>query len=164
MNKIDYSQYSTWMMCPWLWCEKYVHGMSRRYIGQREDPLALGSLVHNGLDNFSRTGRYFLSPEVMGEVNPTPECVMLAEVLVQGFLRKFSSERWEMEMPEEAVEFPLEPGVSVFHKDDWTGVAKLDRYFYVPSDTQIESGLPGQTLTLGRGWWSQEFKTKSHGI
>lgn len=172
LHKIDYSQYSTWMMCPWKWYENYVKGMSKRYVGQRDDALALGALTHNLLDNLQRTGRVEYSPDVLLEINPTPECRDLGMMLVRGYVMKFPQERWEMEYPEEAVEFPLYTKqsdnwnnvyIDVYH-DFWTGIAKLDRYFYVPEDTTIESGQPGQTITLGRGWWSQEFKTKSHGI
>ena len=157
MNKIDYSQYSKFLFCPWAWYETYVKGMSPRYIGQRSDPLALGSLVHEGLDTFSRTGKVLIPAEVVAEVNPTPEAMQLAELLVRGYIRKYPNEQWQMERTEQAVEFPLDG-------TDWCGIAKLDSYFYVPEDTTIESGLHDQRLTLGRGWWAREYKTKSHGI
>jgi hypothetical protein len=41
------------------------------------------------------------------------------------------------------------------------GLAKIDHYFYVPTQTTIESGVPGYQLSLSRGWWIQEYKTKS---
>lgn len=164
MNKIDYSQLSTFNFCPWLWWEKYNRGMSPRYVGQRSDPLALGSLVHNGLDNFSKTGRPFLDNATLEEVNPTFECKQLAEMMVAGYIRKYPSERWAVEATEQAVEFLLRDNRMDRDEWDWTGIAKLDGYFYVPEDTTIESGLPDLQLTLGRGWWSREYKTKSHGI
>lgn len=172
MNKIDYSQLSKFGFCPWAWYETYVKGMSPRYVGQRSDALALGSLVHNGLDNYSKTGKPFIDDATLLEVTPTPECKLLAEVMISGYIRKYPSERWPVERTEQAVEFPLhlyDPEYLDFYKDrtppnDWTGVAKLDGYFYVSEDTTIESGLPDQHLTLGRGWWSREYKTKSHGI
>lgn len=151
------------MMCPWKWYENYVCGMQKRYVGQRDDALALGSLTHNLLDNLQRIGRIEYSTEVLLEINPTVECQELGIMLVRGYLMKYPNEYWEMEYPEKAVEFPLVSSTSNW-VIDWTGIAKLDRYFYVPEDTTIESGLPGQMLTLGKGWWAQEFKTKSHGI
>lgn len=155
--KIDYSQLSKFHFCPWGWYENYVRGMQPRYVGQRSDALALGSLVHNGLDNFGRTGKLLIDSTTVSEVNPTTECYQLAELLVAGYIRKYPAERWVMEHMEAAVEFPLLNTL-------WRGIAKLDRYFFVEEDTTIDAGLPGQTLTLGRGWWSQEFKTKAHGI
>ena len=164
INKIDYSQLSKFKFCPWAWYENYVNGMQPRYVGQRSDALCLGSLVHNALDNIDRTGRMFIDDATLVEMNPTPETKLLAELMVAGYRRKYPTERWECVRTEAAVEFPLEKGVSVFHKDDWFGVAKLDKYFYVPEDTTIESGLPDSRLVLGRGWWAKEYKTKSHGI
>lgn len=165
--KIDYSQLAQYQFCPWAWYEKYIKGMSRRYNGQRSDPLALGSLVHNILDNRSKYGRMFIDEATLRDVGPTPECVALAELLVRGYHQKYPQEHWPMEYTEAAVEFPLyDP--DIYNIADphylWYGVAKLDGYFYVPSDTTIESGLPDQRLTLGRGWWSREYKTKSPGI
>ena len=194
MNKIDYSQYSKFLFCPWAWYETYVKGMSPRYIGQRSDPLALGSLVHEGLDTFSRTGKVLIPAEVVAEVNPTPEAMQLAELLVRGYIRKYPNEQWQMERTEQAVEFLLgeivdttiwtcpqcgcygngratqcgkclsTPTITGEVLPRWCGIAKLDSYFYVPEDTTIESGLHDQRLTLGRGWWAREYKTKSHGI
>jgi hypothetical protein len=132
-------------------------------VGQRSDALALGSLTHNGLDNWKKVGKPVIDDEIRMEINPTPETLQLAEVMIRGYVQKYPREVWEVEETEAAVEFPLEynPDRPV---SGWTGVAKLDGYFYVQEDTTIESGLPGQTLTLGRGWWSREYKTKSHGI
>ena len=148
INKIDYSQLSKFKFCPWAWYENYVNGMQPRYVGQRSDALCLGSLVHNALDNIDRTGRMFIDDATLVEMNPTPETKLLAELMVAGYRRKYPTERWECVRTEAAVEFPLEKGVSVFHKDDWFGVAKLDKYFYVPEDTTIESGLPDSRLVL----------------
>ena len=161
---IDYSQYSTWLTCPWLWWYKYVAGLQPRYVGQRSDALALGALTHAGLDWFSTTGRLMIPPEVVAEINPTPECLELAERLVRGYLQKYPRDDWQQERTEQAVEFPLvdynQGGIQYV----WKGIAKLDSYFYVPEDTTIDSGLHDQRLTLGRGWWAREYKTKSHGI
>lgn len=159
---IDYSQLSTWNFCPWLWYERYVKGMALKYVRQRDDALALGSLVHNGLDNYSKIGKGLIDPATIQEINPTPECFATAELLVRGYLLKYPRERWPVERTEEPVRFPLvDDGIKPYRIE---GVAKLDGYFYVPEDTTIESGLPGQTLTLSRGWWSREYKTKSPAV
>src|ERR1700722_14737912 len=109
---IDYSQYSKFLFCPWAWYENYVQGLAPRYVGQRSDPLALGSLVHNLLDNSSRYGRAVIDDATLAEVTPTPECVALAEVLVRGYLLKYPRERWEVERTEQPVKFPLYPDVA----------------------------------------------------
>lgn len=164
-NRIDYSQLSTWNNCPWLWHEKYIGGFSPRYSGQRDDALAMGSLVHNGLDNWSKTGKPTIDLETLADVGPTPECLRIAEMMVAGYIMKYPQERWPVEYTEEAVRFPLyPPGQVLLYGTPWEGVAKLDGYFFVPEDTVIESGLPGQSLTLGRGWWSREYKTKSPAV
>src|SRR5581483_4569462 len=78
------------------------------------------------------------------------------ESLVRGYVMKYPREKWPVESTEEAVTFPV--------LEETMGVAKLDGYFYVPEDTTVESGLPGSTITLSRGWWSREYKTKSPGV
>lgn len=154
---LDYSQYSTFLFCPWLWYEKYIQGLAPNYQGrQRSDPLALGSLVHAGLDHQSKTGKIHIPEEVITEVTPTRECLDLAELLIRGYFLRYPREYWDMELTEEPVKFPL--------WDEINGVAKLDKYFYVPTDTTIDSGTPGHTLTLARGWWTKEYKTKSPGV
>jgi len=177
---LDYSQYSSFLMCPWKWYESYVQGMSPRYSGQRSDPLCLGSLVHNGLDNYSKSGRPEIDMTCLTDNNPTPETYRIAQMMCEGYVQKYPRERWEVESTEEAVQFPYAWCKTCNHQavcDEGehclgcgsdtipvAGIAKLDGQFYVPEDTTIESGLPGQTLTLSRGWWSREYKTKSPGI
>ena len=156
MSIIDYSSYSKFLFCPWSWYENYVNQVQLRYVGQRFDPLCLGSLVHNALDNFAKTGKPFIDETTIRENNPTPDTMVLAEVLVVGYLRKYPKEYWPVERAEQPLQFPL--GLR-----DATGLAKLDGYFYVPEDTTIESGVDGYTLTLSRGWWGKEYKTKAHG-
>jgi hypothetical protein len=168
MSIVDYSSYSKFLFCPWAWYENYENQMQLRYVGQRSDPLCLGSLVHNALDNFAKTGKPFVDEDTIRENNPTPDTMVMAEVLVVGYLRKYPKEHWPTERAEQPLQFPLIEGGFVGDKyldNNYTinGLAKLDGYFYVPEDTTIESGLDGYTLTLSRGWWGKEFKTKAHG-
>jgi DNA-directed RNA polymerase subunit RPC12/RpoP len=181
---IDNSQYESWNFCPWSWWEKYVHGYEYLYTGQRSDPLCLGSLVHNGLDNFVRIGQPVIDNETVEEVTPTPETMELATMLVNGYVQKYPAERWPVEKTEEPMVWPLvdlcvslcEPVQNIRIENTQRicndcdrptetiyGLAKFDGYFYVPEDTTIESGLPGHTLTLQRGWWTREYKTKAAG-
>lgn len=171
MNRLDYSQVSLWNFCPWAWYERYVHQRTLRYTGQRSDPLCLGSLVHNGLDNFAKDGRPSFDEPTVVENNPTPETLQLAQILVEGYLKKYPAELWPVELAEQPLQFPLGFSVQRAYTDGRIGyemvpvnaLAKLDGYFYVPEDTTIESGLDGYTLTLSRGWWAKEYKTKAHG-
>ena len=167
---IDYSAYSSYLFCPWKYYENYISQRQLRYVGQRSDPLCLGSLVHNALDNFAKTGKPFVDEETIKENNPTPETMQMCEMLVMGYLRKYPAEQWPVELAEQPLVFPLSdtnPGVYNGHgtndNTDIQGLAKLDGYFYVPEDTTIESGIEGSTITLSRGWWGKEFKTKAHG-
>ena len=73
-----------------------------------------------------------------------------------GYIRKYPSERWPIEATEQPLLFPLLSG-------QFRGLAKLDGYFYVPEDTEIDSGMDGHRLTLSRGWWAREYKTKAYG-
>lgn len=159
---IDYSQYSKFNFCPWAWYENYVNQRSKPRIGQRRDPLCLGSLVHNGLDNFAKTGKPTIDEATVLENSPTPETYQLAILLVQGYLKRYPAEQWPVERAEQPLRFPLwNPDYSVPKENVLEGLAKLDGYFYVPEDTTIESGLEGYTLTLTRGWWAKEYKTKA---
>src|ERR1035438_10424182 len=143
MSNIDYSSYSKFLFCPWAWYENYENQMQLRYVGQRSDPLCLGSLVHNALDNFAKTGKPFVDEDTIRENNPTPDTMAMAEVLVVGYLRKYPKEHWPTERAEQPLQFPLE--LMPQSEGEWTatGLAKLDGYFYVPEDTTIESGLDG---------------------
>jgi hypothetical protein len=167
MSIIDYSSYSKFLFCPWAWYENYVNQRQLRYVGQRSDPLCLGSLVHNGLDNFAKTGKPFVDEATIRENNPTPDTMVMAELLVVGYLRKYPKEHWPVERAEQPLQFPLYQPDRDFDlyglRDPMNGLAKLDGYFYVPEDTTIESGVEGYTLTLSRGWWGKEYKTKAHG-
>lgn len=169
MMYLDYSQTSKWLFCPWAWVENYLNGYVRRYDGQRSDPLCLGSLVHEALDAFSKTGRPIISEKCIVENQPTPETVALANLLVEGYINRYPSERWPVEATEQPLTFPLVRTyewvecIENYPQDNYDGLAKLDGYFYVPEDTTVESGIEGETLTLSRGWWGREYKTKSAG-
>ena len=158
---IDYSQYSLWNFCPWAWYERYILQRQLRYVGQRSDPLCLGSLVHNGLDNFARAGVPEIDEVTTREMNPTPDTLKLAHTMLLGYMRRYPAELWPVERSEQPLLFPIDNDFE--GRGGLQGLAKLDGYFYVPQDTTIESGIPGYTLTLSRGWWAKEYKTKAFG-
>jgi DNA-directed RNA polymerase subunit RPC12/RpoP len=199
MKFIDYSQYSLFKFCEYAWYERYVRGLQTKYPAdkQRDDAIALGSLVHAGLEVFAKTGKPEIPKDVVDEMIPTPECFVLANTMVQGYIKKYPSEVWPVEQCEEPLVWELVPedivwacckcgvtGNSRRHikcpnclsalidqpvtisigQEQIFGLAKFDSFFYVPEDTTIESGLPGESITLARGWWSKEYKTKSSGV
>ena len=189
MVPIDYTQYSTFLDCTWRWWERYAEGMDLRRDGPRKDNLALGGVVHDMLEGWRRSGSAEPSARVMGMLNPAPATLALAKRLVEGYVETFHDPPWEMERLEEPLRFPLTQVCSVCDgsgikgyvggDDDeiekcWKcngiggrldGLAKLDGYFYLPEDTRVEGGAyAGHTLTLSRGWWSHEYKTKGYGV
>lgn len=160
---IDYSQYSLWNFCPWAWYERYVNQRQMAWTGKRSDALALGSLVHNGLDNFAKQGKPFVDETTLAEVNPTDECYAMAMLLIHGYIDRYPAELWSVELAEQPLKFPLwNPDYGIPKEKVIKGLAKLDGYFYVPKDTTIESGV-GPEIVLSRGWWGKEYKTKAHG-
>src|SRR5271170_5515812 len=126
---IDYSSYSKFLFCPWAWYENYVNERSRPYTSQRSDPLCLGSLVHNALDNFAKTGKPEIDQETILENNPTPDTVAQAQMLVYGYLKKYPAELWPVERTEQPLRFPLwNPDYSIPKENVIDGLAKLDGY------------------------------------
>lgn len=151
---IDYSQYSIWNKCSWAWFEKYVNHQQKKWpAAQRDDALALGSLVHSGLENYYRHQNPKIPESVVEENTPTQDCYQLANRLIHGYIQNFPGEQWQLNFCEQPLRFPLIEG--------WDGLAKLDRYFYVPEATSVPSGIPGYEIRLNPGWWIHEYKTKS---
>jgi len=153
-NHIDYSQYKTWQFCKWAWYEKYVLGRRKRWPNNmRDDALAIGSMVHAGLENWYKNADFTIPQEVVDKINPTPEALRLCRSLVYGYIQTYPRENWELIRCEQPLRFKLIEG-----RD---GLAKIDMYFYVPEELRVESGVPGYEITLRPGWWIQEYKTKS---
>lgn len=151
---IDYSQYSKWHFCSWAWYEIYVNKRKKAWpAAQRDDALCLGSLVHSGLEQFYKKGQPHIDEKVIEESTPTPDCLGLAQSLIYGYIQNFPGEQWQLNFTEAPLRFPLIEG--------WDGLAKLDRYFYVPEATGVPSGIPGYEIRLNPGWWIHEYKTKS---
>ncbi len=86
------------------------------------------------------------------EVDPTPECLVLSETMVQQYAQRYSRD-WvpEMQVCEEVVEKEI--------ADDVVMIAKLDRYFHTPKQIVFESGVEGFPVVLSPGWWVEEYKT-----
>lgn len=155
---LDFSAHSAWDTCHALWWEKYINKRRRRFPpGQRADAIALGSLVHEGLQVWQQSHRVEIPSRIVDELSPTRELLSQAEELIVGYTRAYPSELWPLVRCEEPVIFPLIP-------ERLVGLAKIDTYFFVPEPTEIESGIPGISFTLSRGWWIHEYKTKAPSI
>ena len=157
LDFVDYSQYRTWSKCPWAWYWRYVRGWAKKFEGQRKDAMCIGSLVHDGLENWGKNGIPRITDECMAENNPTPEALSAARDLVEEYVRLYPNEDWEIHRFEEPLRFPIPDCPK-------EGLAKIDAYFYNPTQRIIESGLPGYTLALAPGWWIREYKTKDAGL
>lgn len=154
INHIDFSQYARWIHCPWGWFEFYCNKRKKRWpLGQRDDALAIGSLVHSGLEGWYKNGVPEIAQAVIDRLSPTGDALRMCRSLVHGYVQVYPKEDWELLRCEEPVRFALIEG-----KD---GLAKIDLYFYLDRPTVVESGIMGYEITLRPGWWIQEYKTKS---
>lgn len=183
---LDYSAHDSWAFCPGMWWEKYISRRRRKWPkAQRDDALCLGSLVHEGLRVWQESHTVEIPQQVQEEMTPSRECLNLANELVFGYAQRYPEERWPLILCEEPVTFPLrgeeisvcesclaswgykvecpmcgEPTVRK-SRDILTGLAKIDSYFLVEEETEVEMGVEGLTFTLTPGWWIHEYKTKS---
>lgn len=156
---IDNTQLTSFLTCPWLWWERYVKGMTPdRPNRQRDDALALGGLVHAGLEVLGNTGEAQIPEGAMQEWTPSLECFRAAQKLLAGFSRAFPEPPWKVQKCEEPLTFPL---MLDFDGPDIQGLAKIDQYYYVPTETVLESGTSEYPLVLSPGWWINEYKTKA---
>lgn len=156
-TKIDYSQYKDMLTCEALWYEKYVRKVQKRYkLEQRDDALALGSLVHNGLEHWYKDKTLTFSPRTLEETTPSKECLNAAKQLLQGYSKRFPQDPFEIVASELLVPFPI--GVQGV-----CGVAKIDQIAYLSDNAVINMGDLGDCYT-GDGLYAHEFKTKSASV
>lgn len=149
---IDYSQWASWKSCQLLWYEKYRNQIRREIKGQKADAMTLGSLVHDGLQNYRETGQCLVRESAINEHDPTPECLAWAQELLLGYFRGYSNEDFTQYYCEEPLRFPLHP--------EMDGLAKVDCYFRLEEARTIESGI-GDSFALEPGIWIHEYKTKA---
>lgn len=150
-NFCDFSQYSTFQRCQWLWYERYIRQTVKERPAQRDDPLTLGGCVHAGLEHLSRYGLVEIPQAAIIELSPTAECAQWARALVQGYAQTYPEEQFQLQTCEAPLRFPAHYAMD--------GLAKIDKYFYVDAPTAVPSGL-GADLWLNPGWWIYEYKTK----
>jgi hypothetical protein len=115
--------------------------------------MAIGSLVHSGLENWGRNRRPGIAPEVIAEIGPSPEALVLAGQMVQTYINRFPNENFVDERTETPMLFEI-PGIST------KGFALVDNFFYNPCLCEIESGVGDEILAIQQGWWIREYKTK----
>lgn len=153
---IDFSSYDAYHhRCHAYWYEKYINKKEPKWPkAQRDDALALGSLVHEGLRIWQQAHILQIPNEIVDEVCPTKECFDLATELVYGYTRRYPAENWPLILCEEPLTFDL-------GCDKLLGLAKIDAYFYVSEPTEVDTGIDGSTLLLSTGWWIHEYKTKN---
>jgi len=135
-------------------------------------------MVHAGLEAWQKLHQVFIPPQTIEEVTPTQDCLRQALELVWGYSQHYPKEYWPLILCEEPLIFTLAwptctgcgpsrrcmhdcGGNQMDHNTGLFGLAKIDAYFYVPQPTEIETGLLGSTMTLSKGWWIHEYKTKS---
>lgn len=149
---LDYSTYKDFSFCELKWVEKFLHKTRKpRKEGQQDDALTLGTLVHAGLQHLREAGFVEIPEDAITESNPTPECVAWARQLVLGYHRTYPTEPFTYQRCEHAIRFPLHFGMD--------GLAKVDRYFHLDHQMQLEDGLGGE-FTLNPGVYVHEYKTK----
>jgi hypothetical protein len=167
---LDASQYFSWMTCPWKWAERYINRVQKSFPAgaQRDDNLAVGSLVHAGLETWYNTGVPEIPQQIISELGPTPDALDLCKALVWGFARQYPVELWTLQMCEEPLRRPLVPAepeqLLSPASQPISLLAKIDSYFLTESQISINSGVTGEDLSLAPGYWIQEFKTKAAGI
>lgn len=156
MNLIDYSQYSTFWRCQELWRLKYLEGWAAAPTGQRDDPLAYGTLYHDGMEHWYRDGQIRLSPDLVEEIGPTKRCLDQVMGMLSAYAQTYPSDPWTVERIEAPLQRPLP-------LEQWSLVAKVDQVFRLDEPMTIDTG-DGASATLTPGVWSLEHKTKSPNI
>jgi hypothetical protein len=155
---IDFTQWSTFQNCPMLWYETYVKGWRKKPADyQRDDALCIGSLYHDGMENFLRTKTAFIRQEVLDECTPKPEALEMVMGMLEEYQLWAGHEPWTVITIEKPLEFSLDlhDGTSV------SCMAKLDASVLVQDPITIETGQVGQTETLAPGYYTYEHKTKA---
>jgi hypothetical protein len=157
-HPIDFTQWSTFQTCPMKWFETYVLGWRLKPADyQRDDALCVGSLYHDGMENFLRTSLATISQAVIDEFTPKPEALEMVLGMLQEYQLWAGHEDWQIITIEKPIEFqiPLTGGLVV------PCMAKLDASVLVLEPTTIETGQVGQTELLEVGYYTYEHKTKA---
>jgi hypothetical protein len=153
MHYIDYSQYRLWHFCPRAWHCRYCLGLRRKSTGLKDDALTLGSLFHDGMEEWYLHKSPRINPSTIAKLTPTKECLDLAQQLVLGYSQHYPQDPWTTKAVEEAVVRPLSKELSL--------VAKVDQTALIEQPLVIDSGHPGITFMLEPGIYSIENKTKA---
>jgi hypothetical protein len=70
LDFIDFSQFNSFQKCPWFWAERYLRGYKQTYAGalQRDDAMAIGSLVHDGLEQYYKNSCPMITAATVEEI------------------------------------------------------------------------------------------------
>lgn len=154
MFYIDYSQMRLWHFCNLAWYSRYILGLRRRSSdAPADDALTLGSLFHEGMENWYLRKDPRISEAIIAKLNPSKECLDVAAQLVLGYSRHYPQDPWTTISVEEALKKPLTDGLGL--------VAKVDQIARVVEPVDIDSGHQGLTFRLEPGIYSIENKTKA---
>ena len=153
---LDNSQHYTWFKCPVLWYTTVIAGIQRKRVGQRNDPLCIGSLYHNGMENWYRDRKIGVDQSCIDENTPDKDTLDLVYNLLTFYAQKFPSDPWETESIEGVYQIPL--------IDGWNALAKIDKVAVVTTPTTIDTGVDGTTIEIPAGRYSLEHKTRGTGL
>lgn len=109
MHKIflDATQYAAYRTCPLMWWEKYVHGIQPSWgEGQRDDALAIGSLMHDGLEHRYTENKIAISESLIESIGPTPEALNLVKSALAEHMRVYCDDEFSVEFVERTVVMP----------------------------------------------------------
>jgi len=156
VNFVDYSQFNAFQKCPYYWYERYCRGYIRKYDGgQRDDAMAIGSVVHSGLENYYLHNTPTPNQDVLEENNLTPDAGWLAQQMINGYVLTYPKEAWTLMGVEEPLIYKTFTPVPL--------LAKVDAFFRVEEPMSIPGGPDGEEIYLRPGLWIQEYKTKADG-
>ena len=150
---LDNSQYYAWCKCPVYWFTSYIAGVQKERPVPRTDALCLGSLFHNGMENWYGKRQIAIDQECIEKNTPDKESVDFVLNLLTKYAEKYPSDPWGIESIEKVYDIEL--------ISNWLAVAKLDKVAVVTTPTEIDSGIDGKPIIVPPGRYAIEHKTKS---
>ncbi len=152
---IDNTQYSAMMLCEGYWYEKYVNKTHIPYVGERDDPLAIGIATHDALENGYKNGQFKITDATLAELCLTPEALLEVRTMVEYYRNQYPNGPVEFSWMglEEPLTWEINPAVTL--------LAKVDGFFQVEEAKYIPGGVDDILITPGI--YSYETKTKIPG-
>lgn len=161
-HPLDFTQFSAFQDCPAKWYETYNNGYRQAPSEfRRDDALCIGSLYHSGQENLLRSGTPTIDEETIAECNPKSEALALAQSMLSEYCLFAGGEPWTTVAVEKPLEFTPATYTAESGELPVMCMAKVDAVVYVPKDTYIPTGIPGDQIFLLHGYYTFEHKTKS---